>query len=200
MSFSPVDAQETTRRVIAILKKISFIFDDMRTNLIRGLGIFNRFSVKLNSLPLLGAILLTVLTLSQDALAGAKKQEFFFRIHLQAGEGLNPQHVFSIALANPDQIINVKKLPELREKDISAITRLPDGLIRLDLTSSGTNLLNSFTSTNIGAIMVVVFNGRVLYAPMIDVPIRSDFLVIPNTLTDQEIALFQAFLEKQKKR
>jgi len=147
---------------------------------------------------LVGLMVFTALS-NQTLRAGSKPPEVTLRFHLQASPTMPKEQVVPVNLIDPPQAIAVRRLPELNEKHLEAIERLNDGRILVSLTTIGANLLDGATSSNMGFIMVVICNGRVVYAPVIDVPLRTGKIILPGGISDQEIMLFKQLIARKKR-
>jgi hypothetical protein len=131
--------------------------------------------------------------------AGSSQPRVMMRFHVQANEVLPKEQLTPIQLLNPPQLIYVKRLPEVTEKHFQSIDRLPNGAVMIQLNQAGTSLLDAATSTYLGAILVVICNGRVLYDAIIDVPLRDGKFVIPGGMTDEEIQAFKRFIVQKQR-
>lgn len=129
---------------------------------------------------LFGALVLGVV---MDLAAGSRRPQAAFRIHVQRVEtGGSTSQLFQVALTNPDQVISVGRYADISENNIQSLMPMPDGGLMVAFDSPGTKLLESVTSTNMGRILVVFLNGRVVYAPEIDIPLRSGRFLVPGPL------------------
>lgn len=134
------------------------------------------------------------------AQAGGSKPDVYMRFHMQLPPNLPPEEGVPIALTDPEQLISVSRIPEATDKDFADIQKLPDGRVLVTWNSTGQVLMETSTSGNMGKILVVICNGRVVYAPMIDVPLRGTHFMIPaNRITDEEVAAVQALIRKRAK-
>lgn len=148
------------------------------------------------------SILKTLLffVLSSTALAGGSKPGFTLRFYMQASNGGNPTQSMSIAVQEPDQIIKVNKYAVLTEKNVESLMKLPDGGTLVTLTDTGMKIMETETSNNMGSVMVVLCNGRLIYAPEIDAPLRSGKILLPSGLKEQDYTMFRQYLEKRSKQ
>jgi hypothetical protein len=119
---------------------------------------------------------------------------------MQAKSGANPTQVVTMAVTNPDQLIPVNKFAVLTEKHIAGLMKLPDGGTLVNLNDTGKKILETETVNNYGSVMVVICNGRLVYAPEIDGAIRGGKILLPPTLTDMDFKLFEAYVQKQAKQ
>jgi hypothetical protein len=137
---------------------------------------------------LIGLLLLTF----SPARAGHSPPKVFFRIHVQtAGQGLSPQQAANVTIPPRGEEIQVRTLPEVTERDIVDVQPLDSGGIRVTFNHVGTVALNAVTAQNQNRILVVLINGVVVYAPIIDEQIDNGQLDIPHALQPQIIQLLQ---------
>lgn len=121
-------------------------------------------------------------------LAAAEKPPVLLRVHLQAPEGAKGTATVPLRLPNPPETIAVRSLPEVTEKDVRGVLLLPDNTIQVEFDSFGQTKLEVATSTGRGLILVVIANGRVVYAPIIDTVLSRGILLLPGgSLSDDEI-------------
>jgi hypothetical protein len=93
-----------------------------------------------------------------------------------------------VSLFNPPEKVAIQSLPELSEKDLRKVSTRSDGTILLEFDDFGKTKLEVATSTGRGLIMVVIVNGRVVYAPRIDTVLTSGGLLLPvGSVTPEEI-------------
>lgn len=130
-------------------------------------------------LPLVGWILWV---------GAAEKPPLLFRIHLQAPEGVKGMVTVPVNLFNPPETIAIRNIPEVSERDLLGAKLLADGTILIQLSDFGKTKLEVATSSGRGLILVVIVNGRVVYAPLIDVPLTQGKIALPSgSLLPQEI-------------
>jgi hypothetical protein len=136
-------------------------------------------------------------------IAGSSKPPIFIRIHVEAPKGTPQNRVVPIALADGSsqqpEIIQVSKFAILSESNIKGAMRLPGGGALLTFDATGSNALEVATSQNIGRTLVVICNGRVAYAPMIDVALRKGKMFVPRGITDEEFAILEKYIAKKNK-
>jgi hypothetical protein len=83
------------------------------------------------------------------------------------------------------------------EKEIRKISTRVDGTILVDFNDFGRTKLEAGTSTGRGFILVVLVNGRVVYAPRIDTVITNGSILLPpGSITPDEIAQVNGQAEK----
>jgi hypothetical protein len=132
-------------------------------------------------------------------IGAAEKPPVLLRVHLQAPEGAKGMVTVPITLLNPPESIAIRNIPELSEKDIRQVRVLPDGSAMVEFDDFGKTKLEVATNTGRGLILVVIVNGRVVYAPTIDVSLTRGSLALPaGSLFPQEIQSLND--EKNKER
>ena len=132
-------------------------------------------------------------------LGATPKPPLLFRVHLQAPEGSKGQVSVPVTLFNPSQTISIQSLPEVSEKEIRKVSTRVDGSILVEFTDFGQTKLEVGTSTGRGLIMVVIVNGRVVYAPRIDTVLVNGCLLLPaGSITLEEMAQINGDVEVSK--
>ena len=132
-------------------------------------------------LPLLAGLLIWI--------GAAPKPPVLLRVHLQAPEGAKGQVSVPVTLFNPAETISIQTIPEVSEKEIRKVSTRVDGTILVEFTDFGQTKLEVGTSTGRGLILVVIVNGRVVYAPRIDTVLTSGSLLLPaGSITVEEMA------------
>lgn len=131
--------------------------------------------------------------------AGGSKPQITFRIHVEQGGGGASQTI-QVALTNPDQFVTIGRFAELSENHVQSVLPTPDGGMLVAFNSTGARILENVTSTQMGRIMVVFLNGRAVYAPVIDLPIRSGKLLVPGPLLPEDVAALQQLLARRAKK
>lgn len=112
-------------------------------------------------------------------IGAAEKPPVLLRVHLQAPEGVKGMVTVPITLLNPPETIAIRNLPEVTEKDIQKVRTLVDGSVVVDFDDFGKTKLEVATNTGRGLILVVIVNGRVVYAPVVDSSLTSGSLALP---------------------
>jgi hypothetical protein len=134
-------------------------------------------------------------------LGAAEKPPVLFRVHLQAPEGAKGMVTIPLTLFNPPETIAIRSIPELSEKDILRVHASADGKILVEFNDFGRTKLELATSTGRGLILVVIVNGRVIYAPLIDIPLTKGGLALPPaSLSSQEIEILNEQTTKAGKK
>ena len=132
-------------------------------------------------------------------MGAAEKPPVLIRVHLQAAEGARGEASVPVSLFNPPEKVAIQSLPELSEKDIHKVSTRSDGTILLEFDDFGKTKLEVATSTGRGLIMVVIVNGRVVYAPRIDTVLTNGSLLLPaGAVTPEEILQTNADVEKYR--
>jgi len=129
----------------------------------------------------------------------ADKPPVLLRVHLQAPEGAKGMITVPVTLLNPPETIAIRNLPEVSEKDIRSVRSLPDGTVVVEFDDFGKTKLEVATNTGRGLIMVVIVNGRVVYAPHIDVSLASGSLALPaGSVLPEEIQALNEERNREK--
>jgi len=133
-------------------------------------------------------------------LAGGSKPAIVLRFHIQVSEHeqVDNNSVIRVFVPDPDEAVLIHKFASLSEKNVAQATALADGGTLIQFDSTGSTILDTDTTTNIGKILVVICNGRVIYAPIIDQPMRQGRMVLPGILPE-EVKALQAYIVKRRK-
>ncbi len=134
-------------------------------------------------------------------MGAAEKPPFLLRVHLQAPEGAKGMVSVPVTLFQPNETIAIQSLPEVSEREIRKISTRSDGTVLVDFNDFGRTKLEVGTSTGRGFILVVLVNGRVVYAPRIDTVITNGSILLPpGSITPDEILQVNAEVEKSKEQ
>jgi preprotein translocase subunit SecD len=134
----------------------------------------------------------------QNALwAGADKPVVVLRLHLQNLDATDTAQVVPLPLRDPEQLIYVNKFAFLSEKYLHSARQLADGYVLVQFDNIGATALETTTSANLGKIMVVIFNGRIILAAIIDQPLREGRLLLPG-ITPEEFKQLELLIKKQR--
>ena len=134
-------------------------------------------------------------------MGAAEKPPFLLRVHLQAPEGAKGMVSVPVTLFQPNETIAIQSLPEVSEKEIRKVSTRADGTVLVDFNDFGRTKLEVGTSTGRGFILVVLVNGRVVYAPRIDTVITNGSILLPpGSITPDEILQVNAEVEKSKEQ
>jgi hypothetical protein len=124
-----------------------------------------------------------------------------FRVHLQAPEGAKGQVSVPVTLFNPAETISIQTIPEVSEKEVRKVSTRLDGSILVEFTDFGQTKLEVGTSTGRGVILVVIVNGRVVYAPRIDTVLTNGCLLLPaGSINPEEMAQINGDVEHAKEQ
>lgn len=99
-----------------------------------------------------------------------------------------------VTLLNPPETIAIRNIPEVSEKEIRRVRTLADGTVVVEFDDFGKTKLEVATNTGRGLILVVIVNGRVVYAPLIDTHLTRGMLALPvgSVLPEEISALNEA--------
>lgn len=124
-------------------------------------------------------------------MGAADKPPVLLRVHLQAPEGAKGMVTVPVTLLNPPETIAIRNIPEVSEKEIRRVKTLADGTVVVEFDDFGKTKLEVATNTGRGLILVVIVNGRVVYAPTIDTNLVQGALALPagSILPDEIQAL-----------
>lgn len=123
--------------------------------------------------------------------AGHKPPTVTLRIHVQTtGEGQSPMEVTSIRIPPQGDSILIRAIPEVSEGQLVYAEQDALGL-HLRFNHVGQVDLNAATAQNQGRILVVLIDGQVLYAPVIDTQINNGELDIPHPIPPAILLLLQ---------
>ncbi|MFH1067521.1 MAG: hypothetical protein V1746_06435 [bacterium] len=91
-----------------------------------------------------------------------------------------------VALTDPPSVIRVEKDPWLTEEDVEVAMVQKDGKVLLTLTADGGEKLKKLTHENQGRVLIIAFNQRVVFAPVMDQALDGRFFVVPYGLTPED--------------
>jgi preprotein translocase subunit SecD len=131
--------------------------------------------------------------------AGGDRPTVSVRFYVQAINDIDKDHVFAVTLTNPPQMIYINKKPELTERDVNAVEILDDKRVLLHFDGEGSRKLESLTQAYRGLKLVVVVDGRVVYAPVIDVILTQGKFLIPDGMTTQEAINLKVMAEIKRR-
>ena len=112
-------------------------------------------------------------------IGAAEKPPVLLRVHLQAPEGAKGMVTVPVTLLNPPETIAIRSIPEVSEKDVKNVRSMADGTVVVEFDDFGKTKLEVATNTGRGLILVVIVNGRVVYAPTIDTNLTRGALALP---------------------
>jgi hypothetical protein len=131
--------------------------------------------------------------------SGSSRPDFMFRIHLEASKGDNPKQVITLNMGRQLGVNPVRQFAEISENDLQAIVMRPDGGALLSFNPGGRTRLEALTINNKGRLMCVFLNGRFIYAAEIDIALTSGRLFLPSGVTQEDVVLFERYLEKRRR-
>jgi hypothetical protein len=124
--------------------------------------------------------------------AGHSAPKIILRVHVQTtGEGQSSMEATTITLPPNGEQIQIRTLPDLSEKELIAVQPDACGAVHLQFNHEGQVSLSALTAENQNRIMVVLINGYVIYAPVIDEQITTGELVLPHPLNTQVVQMLQ---------
>jgi preprotein translocase subunit SecD len=143
--------------------------------------------------PWLLLLLLTIL----PAQAGSSPPKVLLRVNVQTtGEGLPATMATTISVPPDGEEIEIRALPEVTEKDLIDVKQNPDNTVRFFFNHRGQVNLSAATADNQGRILVLLIDGYVAYAPIIDQEISNGELDVPHPLNPQIIKLLQEVAQR----
>lgn len=132
-------------------------------------------------------------------IGAAEKPPILLRVHLQAPEGAKGMVTVPVTLLNPPETIAIRNIPEVSEREIRQIRTLADSTVLVEFDDFGKTKLEVATNTGRGMILVVIVNGRVVYAPTIDTNLTRGQLALPaGSVSPQEIEALNDARNKEK--
>jgi len=132
-------------------------------------------------------------------IGAAEKPPVLLRVHLQAPEGAKGMITVPVTLLNPPETIAIRNIPELSEKEIRSVRTLVDGTVVVEFDDFGQTKLEVATNTGRGLILVVIVNGRVVYAPTIDTNLtRGGLALPPGSILPEEIQALNDARNKER--
>jgi hypothetical protein len=136
-------------------------------------------------------LLALALSIVLPAQAGHTPPKILLRIHVQTtGSGMGPDQAQTVAIPPNNEIIQVRALPEVTEGDLIGVDARPGGTL-LIFDHTGQVNLDAATAQNQGRIMVVLLDGYVIYAPVIDEQISNGQLLLPHPLAPQVVQVLK---------
>ena len=118
---------------------------------------------------------------------GSEKPKSLFRFHVQTMQQAPKETLIPIHLSDPPSVFFVRKQPDLDERHMSEIQMMEDGSVLVIFNEQGQRKLANLTQGNLGSFLVVISNGRVVYAPIIDVVMGDGQFVIPGGMSPNEV-------------
>ena len=135
---------------------------------------------------------LLLLLLVQAQAGSTPKTQIFLRVHVQtSAQGLPTTQVVTVSLPPDNDQIQIRSIPEVSEQNLIDVQSTANGTVRLQFDHTGQINLDAVTAQNDGRILVVMIDGYVVYAPVIDQHITSGELDIPHPLSPQVMQLLK---------
>jgi len=139
------------------------------------------------------AVLFMVATLH----AGSSRPEISLRIHVEAGSEVREENSIAVGLVDPEEVIRVERFAVVTEKNLVRVMGTSRGGALLQFDQAGRHSLEAVTSTQAGRTLVVFLNGRLVYAAVIDMPIRSGRFLIPENVLPEELVALEKLIEEK---
>ena len=131
------------------------------------------------------------------AQAGHSAPKILLNINVQtSGEGLPLNQAHSIAVPPNGETILIRTLPEITQRDLVDVQVDASDAVHFRFNHDGQVALNAVTAQNQGRILVLMLNGYILYAPVIDEQISDGELIMPHHLDPKVIQLLQETAQK----
>jgi hypothetical protein len=124
--------------------------------------------------------LTVLLLLTLPVHAGHSPPKVVLRVHVQTtGAGQSPLAATTITIPPNGEQIQVRTMPEMTEGELVGVSQDAGGTVHLQFNHEGQVSLSAVTAQNEGRILVVLIDGYVIYAPLIDEQITTGELDIP---------------------
>ena len=144
-------------------------------------------------------LLVFILLATLPAQAGHSAPKIMFRIHVQTtGEGLSPTQAHTVLLPPNGEPIQVRALPEVTEQNLIGVETKPNGTL-FTFDHQGQINLDAVTAQNQDRILVVLLDGYIIYAPLIDQHITNGQILVPHPLSPQIIQLLKQVADKNSR-
>lgn len=147
-------------------------------------------------------VLATLMTTPHVSPAMGGKPRASFRIYFEVSPTLPDSQKQVYQLERPKISVAVGKFPELWEKHVIGVEAMPgqSGAVLFRFDDHGKRVLMFLTEANRGRRMVVVLNGRPIFAPTVDATLPNGQLVVPSGISPKEFIELQKIGRKNKKR
>ncbi len=138
---------------------------------------------------------------AQPSMAGGGPPKASMRFHFEVSSAMPESQRLVYQLENPKIAVSVGKFPELWEKHIIGVEPLAaqPGAVLLRFDDHGKRVLLFLTEANKGRRLVVVLNGKPIFAPTVDATLPNGQLVIPSGITPQDLESLQRIAKKNKR-
>ncbi len=121
------------------------------------------------------------------------------RMHAEGKESDSPTFVAPVEMTNPRRRVFIRQAPIITERDFVAMYPFnsADGSIGsyFKLDASGTNRLEQHTTEARDTMVVILINGRVSCAMMVDKKIKDGLFYVPSGFAPVEITQLQTKLK-----
>jgi hypothetical protein len=118
--------------------------------------------------------LTVLLLLTLPVHAGHSPPKVVLRVHVQTtGAGQSPLAATTITIPPNGEQIQVRTMPEMTEGELVGVSQDAGGTVHLQFNHEGQVSLSAVTAQNEGRILVVLIDGYVIYAPLIDEQITT---------------------------
>lgn len=133
--------------------------------------------------------------------AGHSPPKIILQIFVQTtGEGMSSTQATTISVPPNGEAIQIRALPEITDHELIDVRADASGAVHLRFNHEGQVVLSAFTAQNQNRLMVVMLNGYVIYAPVIDEQITTGELIVPHPLAPQILQLLQETAQKNAKQ
>jgi len=135
------------------------------------------------------------------ARAGHKPPQIIMRIYVQtAGEGLPETEAHEVSVPPNGENIQIRALPEVTEQELINVQTDAVGNAHFQFDEEGQVALDTVTGQNQGRILVVMINGYIVYAPIIDEQISNGELIVPHPLKPEVIQMLEETAQRNVKQ
>ncbi len=135
-------------------------------------------------------------------LGAGGKPKVTFSLHLQISPVVPAEKAMTVNLIRPPIPITVSRTAELTERNIVGAEPYPalPGAVLITFDDHGRRVLNVITTANRGLRMVILVNGRPIFAPAIDATLPNGKILIPEGFTASELEYITRMAKKNRKR
>lgn len=134
--------------------------------------------------------------------AGGGRPKTSLQLYFEVSSNLPESQRIVYHLQNPKIDVSVGKFPELWDKHMIGAEALPGnpGAVLFRFNDHGKRVLNFLTDSNRGRRLVVVLNGRPVFAPTVDATLPNGQLVVPSGISPEEFEGLQRMAKKNKRQ
>ena len=141
--------------------------------------------------------MLGALTVTGPLMAGGSKPEILLSVIMQNNETAEMSKTVPLELNDPPELVHFSVLPIVTQNYLWDATLLENGAVMVQFDPGGTTALEAATRLNMGKIIAVLFNGRILLSAVVDRPITNGRLLLRG-ITPEEFQKLQAFIKKRR--